>query len=479
MNINEKIELLKKGNKDFSLTFDEERILIDCIRRNKSKNDIINGFLMKLKDSNPLFCYKIIYDNDLYISEALNIFNKYLSVNDLSLDMVSNLLYKTTYGKDIITSNINYFFKWDEYLKVISVYYLSNYRDNKDIVSYISKYNDLHIRYSFMKILITYFISLVDDIYDDIEKYVIYLDNDKSYLMNIDEICDLAISLFENNDITNYKKLKDFIIKNYNYNKLASRLLTLDNETYMSSELNKKKINEFLSDINTFYETSMDYRLYIYDHYSRYLSEKIVMDLQSRLKYFDVDNYYFSNRALENVYEKGLGRKLEEYVDKYLSLSTSDSYEKFSPGTTASAYRIGDYVFKLSKMKWSYEDVICPNLYLIAKNLEEDFVRDQKGRVIAGIEVQKYYSKSPKDVGYKYFVLWRNQLNELGYYITDSLINGSYGDNSVLLDSYLEADIDNPNMVPDWFKEVPLVLIDRDRIYKIENKKPKQLKLHI
>ena len=51
-------------------------------------------------------------------------------------------------------------------------------------------------------------------------------------------------------------------------------------------------------------------------------------------------------------------------------------------------------VFKLINMKWSYEEVICPNLYLILKNLEEHYIRDEKGIVKAGIEVQKYLTNT-------------------------------------------------------------------------------------
>ena len=65
------------------------------------------------------------------------------------------------------------------------------------------------------------------------------------------------------------------------------------------------------------------------------------------------------------------------------------------------------------------------------------------------------------------------ELNRLGYRSTDTLVYGTCGDNYRLLDSYEEAG--NPN-VPDWFKEYPLVLVDRDCIYQKTNRYPKQLR---
>ena len=112
---------------------------------------------------------------------------------------------------------------------------------------------------------------------------------------------------------------------------------------------------------------------------------------------------------------------------------------------------------------------------MILKNLEEDYVRDKDGIVRAGIEVQKYLKRSAKHLPRMDFVEFRKELKKLGYYITDSLIDGCCGDNCMLLDTYKDADHPNPEILPDKFKETPLVLVDRDRVYKLENKYPKKL----
>ena len=74
--------------------------------------------------------------------------------------------------------------------------------------------------------------------------------------------------------------------------------------------------------------------------------------------------------------------------------------------------------------------------------------------------------RSVTDVPSKYFTLFKQELHNLGYFTTDTLRNGPCGDNTRLLDTYFDADCLNHKYLPDWFKEYPIVLVDRDRIYE-------------
>ena len=56
------------------------------------------------------------------------------------------------------------------------------------------------------------------------------------------------------------------------------------------------------------------------------------------------------------------------------------------------------------------------------------------------------------------------------------MLSQLYGDNCMILDSYKDADHPNPELLPEWFKEIPLVLVDRDRIYKNDSCFIKQLR---
>ena len=124
-------------------------------------------------------------------------------------------------------------------------------------------------------------------------------------------------------------------------------------------------------------------------------------------------------------------------------------------------------------MKWSYEEVICPDLYIILPNLEEIFIRENEGIVRAGIEIQKYLELDAQDVPKEVWKQFKEELSNLGYYTTDTLINGVCGDNCRMLDSYEESgNLD----APEWFKQYPVVIVDRDRIYRKRNIYPKQLR---
>lgn len=156
-----------------------------------------------------------------------------------------------------------------------------------------------------------------------------------------------------------------------------------------------------------------------------------------------------------------------------------DTYKYLGSGTTCQAHKIGDYTFKLVNAKWSYEDVICPNLFLILKNLEELYIRDNDNIVITGIEVQQYLKRTTAhltiDEKRNLSMLFNKELKKAGYWLDDQLINGQCGENGFFLDSYKDADTKNPEELPEWFKKGPIVLVDRDRVYKLENIFPKQL----
>ena len=125
-------------------------------------------------------------------------------------------------------------------------------------------------------------------------------------------------------------------------------------------------------------------------------------------------------------------------------------------------------------MKWSYEDEICPNLYLIIKNLEECYIRNNDGVVEAGIEVLKYLSRRD-EITLEHVDKFRSELAKLGFYVSDNLIGGSNGNNCMLLDSYKDADCENPEELPQYFKDFPIVLIDRDLVFRVGDKHPKSL----
>lgn len=333
-----------------------------------------------------------------------------------------------------------------------------------------------------MKYLVSYARDKVSIFYDDITKYftsVTYqLYEQYTFLpeyMDVKDISELAVTMLNKNDYEMFLKIKKFIFDNYDKNNLGQLLTEPDHipvkRRITQIRTNARRDKELQSDIDNYFMTADSHRYHIYKNYSHLLSKELLEEYRKFLVHFktdkdDIDSY------LSSIDYWGLSNKLEEYVDKYLSLSTSDESHFIGAGTTASTFKIGDYVIKLVNGKWSYEDIICPNLYIIIPNIEEEYVRNKKGMIMAGIEVQKYIEKSAKDVPREYFGLYKKELERLGYYTTDSLIDGRCGDNCRLYDSYLESKNPNP---PEWYKKYPLVLVDRDRIYRLDNTRPKQI----
>jgi len=468
------LEELKKGKYEFVFTLmlnelDYKKVIND-VRVSSDKFDIINGFLDKAKGEIPSFCFEIIYDMEEYKEDALmllknkNIYNLLVS----SRDKIVNVLFKTSWGKAFAVSNLDdviQVIQNDNLLSVVLNYAFSNFGDNQDVIKKLYLHPNLHIRFEFMYYLLTNYPDKFNLIYDDITKYLTSYTNQENgqlppspELMNIDDITKLANLIYTKLDKNVWYKIKEHILNNYERNSLAYFLL-------IGSDNVEERLDDFKMDSDRLFMTSCDYKLMIYKKYSEFISERLISDFGRYLKYFNPDDV-----RLETMIYHGLWDELTTYVDKYLSLSKNVRWGFLDEGTTSTCYQIGDYVFKLINMKWSYEEVICPRLYLILKNLEERYFRNQNGHILAGIEVQKYLSRGSSDVTGKDIKNFENELRSLGYYVKDKLVGGKFGDNCMLLDSYKDADCDDPESLPETFKKKPLVLVDHDLVYKVGQK---------
>ena len=142
-------------------------------------------------------------------------------------------------------------------------------------------------------------------------------------------------------------------------------------------------------------------------------------------------------------------------------------------GTCSRAFRVGDYVIKVSHKKWSMEDNLCPRGYLFAKNYEEVIVRKSNGEVTGAVEVQKYLTRPLSVDSSETINAYYEALKEAGYYTKDVLTATEGGAYCYYLDTYLDADCDDPEQLPDWFKQNPVVLVDRDLVFSLDNKNPR------
>ncbi len=417
-------------------------------------------------------CFNLMYNHQLLKKPTLFFLEQKLSYQHSTSEQLKYMLFETTWGYDYLWKHKEEIAdQTNTKIEIIFEYLVQYPIKSAEFISFFKQSNNLHIRYLFMNYLINHQPQKFNQIFDDLIKYL--KDNTQNQLMDMDEVCLLAIHILKSplKDVY-WNKIKTFIFANYPENTLASLLLDVPfGIKNREEELNKGK-EEFQKDADRLFTTSIDFRFFLLIDYSEYISKNILESYRKILNSFQKDQRY--DDALINIYIHRLGRKLEEYVEKYLSLSQSKDTYFIAEGTTSTCYRLGDYVIKLINYKWSYEKIICPNLYLIIKNLEEEYIRDSIGLVRAGLEIQPFLKRSAKEVPSEILSKFQMELNRLGYRHYDTLIKGKTGDNCLLLDSYQDADDPNPELLPEWFKEYPIVLVDRDLIFPLEKKHPKR-----
>ena len=294
------------------------------------------------------------------------------------------------------------------------------------------------------------------------------------------ELSQYASILFTQKSKKEFLIVKELLFQLYEKNYLAYFLLKpyfpeespifVYKQNNTISKVAYKIKRELSNDINRYFKQSYFVKYYLYCQYERKIDKENLNDFKNYLEMIKSINI----SRLDKIYFYGLGDKFEYLFNQYLNMSSTKIIKYLDSGSTCDVIRIGDYVIKVVIGKWSYEEVICPNLYLIAKNLEEIYIRDEQRIIVAGLEVQHYLKSAYQVVKQKYFQKLADELAKNGYFLEDSL-NG----NVCLLDSYLQADRTDSDIIPEWFKQVPLVLVDRDRIYLIkdgENKNIKQQK---
>ena len=486
------LESLKNGDVSFffNLTEYDYRFLIKKIRNAPDRIEIINGFLPLLKGDLRLFCLNVIYDIPEFADTAYEL----MTIKDLTPSKLSDMLHNSPLGYKILKEWFDSLLSSNEDENYFNVIVKNAFdTNNRELISRISTCSDLHIRFLFMNHIINFHPEEFDILYDNIIRYLSKLTDNGIELMKEEDVSKLAVQFLVHNRDKDYVRLKDYILENYKANSLASTLLepvyllNPDDFKIMEDTTFSKRENAFRVDANNLFITSKDYRFSLFRKHSDKIRQDLLDTFEGKIKYYlesdredELSRLRVAStpavRDLNSIYSGGLGFQLEEWTEKYLDLSKSKEYGFVGEGTTCSCYRIGDYVIKLVKAKWSYEDIICPDLFLIAKAYEAEYVRDKDGVVQVGLEVQKFLSKSAKEIDPEYFRLFDSELMKLGYKRTDTLIDGPCGDNTRVLDSYLDADCDDPESVPDWFKKCPVVLIDRDRIYPKDHLYIKQLK---
>lgn len=419
--------------------------LINEIKTSEDKIAIIELILQEILDKYPEFCFELIYDLKDFEYQTIYLLEKYNLNNMIDQNKLFNILNNTNWGIEYVIKN---FEKFDENkLKIVFFYSISS--KNPKLLNTFKNNKNLHIRYLFMTYLINYNFKLFRELFPNILNYL----KNSDEVMNSNDLCTLAIAI-KKYSLIDFENIREFIFNNYSKNSMAKVLFYKDR-------------NELEANIDMYYRTTNTMFYTIYNNYKKKLDKSLTANLEKLL------SIYGSESFERKIFDSEFMPKLYEWTEKYLDLSKDKRTGFLGSGSTANCYQVGDFVFKLVKFKWSYEDVICPNLYLILKNEEEIFKRDQNNMVVLGIEVQKYLKTPANNISLDILKLWENELEKNGYILNDTLINGSRGTNAFLLDSYLDADVKDFSIIPEWFKKTPVVLVDRDRVY-LKNKSFKQ-----
>lgn len=461
------VKVLKLGQTEY---IDELRTEIDLksaikLVRFSSCKEYIARVCQSDFERHPYFWLEIIYDLDSYFFLALDMRKKYKL--PFTIEDYQNILYNSKYGENYIYENFREIIALEENFVNVLLEYVIEKSNNKDFwLDFLMGNMNLHIRALVMLKIINDYPKYLKHYGNDLTIYFTNnIGNEGSqvslYLEKMDskDVSLIAYNLFLNGYSKLFLQVKEFLINNYEENYLAYNLCE-----GCWTPIKSGAKTELFGDLERYFLKEARLQFSFYRNYKNKLRQEIVDDFRKRLRILDVVENSVLDR-FQKLYFYELGRKLESYIEKYLDLSQNKNVLKIGEGTTCYSIRLGDFVLKLVNSKWSYEECICPDLFLIVKNLEQDYVRDEKGAVLCGLEVQPYLVKSARDFDSKYLGYFESTLENLGYFINDRLISDKWGDNVRVLNSYKDADAADCETLPKWFKEAPIVLVDRDRVY--------------
>ena len=456
------IDQLKKNKIAFLKDISKNQLgnLISYVRKREDYQEIVATIYKNLISRGySKILFALVYDNPVYQRFVMNYIKKHPEIVNQG-DYVGGLMY-LDYGYEILkllANNLN-----DSCLRILLGYVLT-YKE-EDIL-YFLKHSNMHVRAIMLQEMIRKFPEKYYDYVTDLKEIIIkpYDENDQYYIQPMlvsEPDLSLIAVLFKSSGVFDeeYNKLKDYIIATYKSNDLAKLLV--------GNGMNQ----EFIDDADRLFLTSKTFKIGLVNKFGQHINSELVKEF-NRLY-----SVYMTGASIvtDYAFAYGLGDKLGSITEKYLDLSHSKDFRLLPGGGCAKTFKIGDYVLKMSLRKHSYEPIICPDLFLTIENLEEIILRDGFGHVKFALEVQKYLERGAEGISIDLFNLFHQELAKLGYYSMDTIKLESFKRNCRYLDDYHDADIRNPEELPDWFKKDPIVLVDRDLVFKLSNKMPKTL----
>lgn len=462
---NEYITRALRGDYSFVDAIDayDINVIFNDLERMSNKEQVIDAMFSALQKKFPIFAFYLVSKIEKYKNFTLDFLSRKENLTPGVLTHMEKLISYCSWFYSYVRSHLELLPSYGERIICLLLQRAYEIRDRVTIKSLVES-PDITIRSSCLSYVFESSLrSELNTIYPgNLTDYFVIKDKEGNVIDKIpeEELSRCATFLFDyqfNEKL--YMQIMQFILENYPDNHLLSYLL----EEYSDDNLDHRK--EFLEkNIFLLYDSSCDAQLDIYNDFKHLLDERRIYVLERFLQMVEPDQWEF----IYGVFRRGLGNKILTYFHEYLRLSISQECKYVTGGSFSIVYRVGDWFLKISNGKSSYEDPLCPRSYLIVKNYDEYFIRSSNLEIIvAGIEVQKkaYRPLTKKD--YEIENRFIAALAEEGYVSGDALARDAYS-NLWLLHDYHDADTDDPESLPEWFKKTPAVLVDHDLVFPID-----------
>lgn len=416
--------------------------------------DIYIGYLKKLISKNGEDAvYRELKSNDY---DGLHMHELFFFIIELSN------------GKKFLKDNLQDIIIKISDLEEFIYMYVKAFINEKSELKRLAYHFNLSVRTFFMKALTDGHARKLRQFYPNITDYLVNKDENGNITAIMDErslseICARILDVIYDEEM--FKSIKDFIIMNYPKNHLLSSIYNV----YPSNEENDLfNINkEIMNDIERLYSSSCDFKL----EYLHKCRENIPSFLRSRVEKAVMHFYEDSGEILDDIFQNELGDDFIHLVTKYLGISSSQVIKSHKSGSHDTTFIVGDFLIKYIRDYYNiygpkYE---CPKGFLFSKVYDKVKKFDIHGKFMGALEVQAKWDIPLKENQTDIIELFTQELANMGYYCDDLLV-GRGRENVFRLHDYHDADCEDPEALPERFKENPYVLVDLDCVYPIEDK---------
>lgn len=373
----------------------------------------------------------------------------------------------TRKGKEYIISNFDRII--DEVSNLDNFVFLCyrTFIHDRDFIKAISHHRRLDVRGSFMVSVTDCEKSKLRDYYPNITEDLVSRNESGEIIEVMKE--EIASTITANildcvYDKELFQTLKEFIFNHYQSNNLLYKIHAIDSENDTNDLFHVYE--EISSDNERLYKTSAGYQLeFLYS--CRELVPAYYQIMLDKLL-----NLFKSRRSIiEEIYANNLGNDFRNLINKYSSISEVQIIEPGEIGTVCWTFIAGDFLIKYISASHSVygPDYSCPRCFLINKPYNEITSHNDEGYFLGKLEVQARLFEPLREDQLDILELFEKELAKLGFFCDDLMPHdGKY--NIYRLRDYHDADTDDPESLPDWFKENPFVLVDRDCVYPIEKR---------